>query len=42
MSESSRFDGLRRRVQQDPSSIAFAQLAEEYHRAGPLPESVDD
>jgi tetratricopeptide (TPR) repeat protein len=41
MSESSRFDGLRRRVQQDPSSIAFAQLAEEYRRARQLQEAVD-
>ena len=41
MSESSRFDGLRRRVQQDPSSIAFAQLAEEYRRARQFQEAVD-
>lgn len=41
MAEHSRLDGLRRRVQQDPSSIAFAQLAEEYRRAGQLQEAVD-
>jgi tetratricopeptide (TPR) repeat protein len=32
--ESSRIAELRRRVEADPSSIAFAQLAEEYRRAG--------
>jgi len=36
-----RIESLRRRVQQDPSSIAFAQLAEEYRRAGQLQEAVD-
>jgi len=41
MSDSARIESLRRRVQQDPSSIAFAQLAEEYRRAGQLQESVD-
>jgi predicted Zn-dependent protease len=41
MSESARIESLRRRVQQDPSSIAFAQLAEEYRRAGQLQEAVD-
>lgn len=30
----SRIPDLRRRVEQDPQSIAFAQLAEEYRRAG--------
>jgi predicted Zn-dependent protease len=33
-------DELRRRVQSDPSSIAFAQLAEECRRAGDLAEAV--
>src|SRR5919108_5411560 len=33
-SESPRIAELRRRVEADPSSIAFAQLAEEYRRAG--------
>ena len=39
--DTSRIDDLRRRVQQDPASIAFAQLAEEYRRAGQFQESVD-
>jgi len=39
--EPSRLEDLRRRVQQDPSSIAFAQLAEEYRRAGNFQEAVD-
>ena len=37
----SRLEDLRRRVQQDPSSIAFAQLAEEYRRSGMFQEAVD-
>jgi tetratricopeptide (TPR) repeat protein len=41
VAESSRLDDLRRRVQQDPSSIAFAQLAEEYRRASMFQEAVD-
>src|SRR5690242_13202220 len=41
MTDSSRIDDLRRRVQQDPASIAFAQLAEEYRRAGQLQEAVE-
>ncbi len=41
MADSSRIDDLRRRVQKDPASIAFAQLAEECRRAGELQESVD-
>jgi tetratricopeptide (TPR) repeat protein len=36
-----RLDELRRRVQKDPASIAFAQLAEELRRAGQLNEAVD-
>lgn len=40
MAASSRIDDLRRRVQQDPASIAFAQLAEEYRRAGQLDDAV--
>jgi tetratricopeptide (TPR) repeat protein len=36
-----RLEDLRRRVQHDPSSIAFAQLAEEYRRDGQLQEAVD-
>lgn len=40
MADQSRIDDLRRRVQKDPASIAFAQLAEECRRAGQLDESV--
>jgi tetratricopeptide (TPR) repeat protein len=40
MSDLQRIDDLRRRVQTDPASIAFAQLAEELRRAGQLPEAV--
>jgi tetratricopeptide (TPR) repeat protein len=36
----SRIEELRRRVEKDPASIAFAQLAEEYRRAGHYEESV--
>lgn len=36
----SRIDELRRRVQNDPASIAFAQLAEEYRRAGMTDDAV--
>jgi tetratricopeptide (TPR) repeat protein len=41
MAENSRIDDLRRRVQKDPASIAFAQLAEECRRAGDCQEAVD-
>lgn len=37
---SSRIDDLRRRVEADPASIAFAQLAEEYRRSGQTDEAV--
>ena len=37
----SRTDDLRRRVEKDPASLAFAQLAEEYRRAGRFEEAVD-
>ena len=40
MSDNPRLDGLRRRVQADPASIAFAQLAEEYRRAGNYAEAL--
>lgn len=40
MVDSTRIDDLRRRIQQDPASIAFAQLAEEYRRRGELDEAV--
>lgn len=35
-----RIEELRRRVDKDPASIAFAQLAEEYRRAGQFEEAV--
>ena len=41
MAENSRIDELRRRVQKDPASIAFAQLAEELRRSGANQEAVD-
>ena len=41
MAENSRIDDLRRRVQKDPASIAFAQLAEECRRSGGHQEAVD-
>lgn len=41
MSESPRIEELRRRVQSDPTSIAFAALAEEYRRAGRYDEAID-
>ncbi|HEY7170547.1 MAG TPA: tetratricopeptide repeat protein, partial [Vicinamibacterales bacterium] len=41
MAENPRIEDLRRRVQKDPASIAFAQLAEEHRRAGQFAESVE-
>jgi tetratricopeptide (TPR) repeat protein len=41
LAENPRIADLRRRVQKDPSSIAFAQLAEECRRAGEHQEAVD-
>ena len=40
MADSPRIEELKRRVQMDPASIAFAALAEEYRRAGRFEESV--
>ena len=40
MAESPRIEELRRRVAHDPASIAFAQLAEEYRRAGDNEQAV--
>jgi tetratricopeptide (TPR) repeat protein len=40
LADSSRIEELRRRVQLDPASIAFAALAEEYRRAGQYDESI--
>jgi tetratricopeptide (TPR) repeat protein len=39
--EHSRIEDLRRRVHREPTSIAFAQLAEEYRRAGQFQDAVD-
>jgi tetratricopeptide (TPR) repeat protein len=41
MSDSPRIEELRRRVQGDPASIAFAALAEEFRRAGRFKEAVE-
>ena len=41
MTEPSRIEDLRRRVQQDPASIAFAQLGEELRRARRPLEAMD-
>jgi hypothetical protein len=41
MADSQRIDDLRRRVQKDPASIAFAQLAEECRRAGRFEEAIE-
>ena len=41
MSDESRIEALRKRLQKDPGSIAFAQLAEEYRRAGRFHDSID-
>jgi tetratricopeptide (TPR) repeat protein len=35
-----RIEELRRRIQKDPASIAFAQLAEEHRRAGQFEDAV--
>jgi tetratricopeptide (TPR) repeat protein len=40
VADSARIEELRRRVEQDPASIAFAQLAEECRRAGDHEEAV--
>src|SRR3954454_4210413 len=41
MADSPRIEELKRRVQSDPASIAFAALAEEYRRAGRFQEAID-
>jgi tetratricopeptide (TPR) repeat protein len=41
VADNQRIEDLRRRIQKDPASIAFAQLAEEHRRAGQLQEAVD-
>jgi tetratricopeptide (TPR) repeat protein len=40
MADNPRLEELRRRVQSDPASIAFAALAEEYRRAGQFDEAI--
>ncbi len=41
MADNPRIEELRRRVQADPASIAFAALAEEYRRAGRYEEAIE-
>lgn len=41
MADNPRIEELRRRVQKDKASIAFAQLAEEYRRAGRFQEAIE-
>lgn len=41
MSHNPRLEELRRRVQADPTSIAFAALAEEYRRAGQFEDAIE-
>ena len=41
MADFPRIEELKRRVQQDPASIAFAALADEYRRAGFFHEAVE-
>src|SRR6266545_522945 len=41
MADNPRIEDLRRRIQKDPASIAFAQLAEELRRAGESREAAD-
>ena len=41
MSENPRIEALKKRVEKDPTSIAFAQLAEEYRRVGEYQMAVD-
>jgi tetratricopeptide (TPR) repeat protein len=41
VADNQRIEDLRRRVQKDPASIAFAQLAEECRRAGQVEEAVE-
>jgi tetratricopeptide (TPR) repeat protein len=40
VADNPRIEELRRRVQKDPASIAFAQLAEEYRRAGSYADAI--
>jgi tetratricopeptide (TPR) repeat protein len=40
MSNNPRIEALRRRLEKDPASIAFAQLAEEYRREGDYQQAI--
>jgi tetratricopeptide (TPR) repeat protein len=40
VADNPRIEELRRRIQKDPASIAFAQLAEEYRRAGSYEDAI--
>jgi len=40
MIENPRIEALRRRLEKDPASIAFAQLAEEYRRGGDYQQAI--
>jgi len=40
MNDNPRIEALRRRVEKDPASIAFAQLAEEYRRGGDHEQAI--
>jgi tetratricopeptide (TPR) repeat protein len=40
VADNPRIEELRRRIQKDPASIAFAQLAEEHRRAGQYDDAV--
>jgi tetratricopeptide (TPR) repeat protein len=41
MTDSSRLEELKRRVQRDPASISFAALAEEYRKLGLIAEAIE-
>jgi tetratricopeptide (TPR) repeat protein len=41
VADEARIEALRKRLQKDPGSIAFAQLAEEYRRAGRFRDAID-
>jgi tetratricopeptide (TPR) repeat protein len=40
MNDNPRIEALRRRLEKDPASIAFAQLAEEYRRGGDYQQAI--
>ncbi len=41
MPDNRKIEDLKRRVQQDPASIAFAALADEYRRAGQFHDAIE-